>query len=137
MRKHPRRLSEAGITPARYDELRAICRQYGQYKAEAAAIERGEIDRRGGSGAWHPKDPTGDEALRRADNFARRRVALIEGAAKGAGPLAPYVLRSVTEGLRFEFVRPPCGEKQFYRERLMYYIALDRMLRDRLPKNDQ
>lgn len=127
MRRHPVSLAECGITPARYDELRAICRQYKQYKAEADAIRRGETDRRRrGSGAWRQPDPTGNQAVMMADNFARRRVEAIESAAKAADRvLARYILRSVTEGKRFEFLCPPCGEKQFYRARMRFYIELD------------
>jgi hypothetical protein len=130
VRRHPKRLAEAGITPARYDELRSICRQYHEYRREAAAIARGEYDRRRGSGAWHQPDPTGDEALRRADNFAARRVAMIEGAARTVDrTLAPYIVKSACEGLRFEFVRPPCGLVQFYNARLAFFVALDAALR--------
>lgn len=127
MRRHPVSLAECGITQARYDELRAICRQYQQYKAEAAAIRRGEIDpRRRRLGAWHQSDPTGNQAVMMADNFARRRAETIEAAAKATDRvLAKYILRSVTEGLRYEYLQPPCGEKQFYRARMRFYIELD------------
>ena len=41
MRKHPSRLMAAGITPARYDELRAICRQYGELRRQLAMARAG------------------------------------------------------------------------------------------------
>lgn len=135
MRRHPARLSAAGISPARYDELRAICRQYKNYRADAAAIRRGEYDRRRGSGAWHAPDPTGSEALRRADNFAQRRVDAIESAAKAAGDeigsgMSRYIIKNTCFGVDYDRMipPPPCGRAQFYRARIGFFILLDGMV---------
>ncbi len=80
--------------------------------------------------AWRRPDPTGNAALALADNPDGRRVALIEQCAGAvAEPVtAAAILKSVTEGQPWSRLRPPCGEKQFYVLRLLFYIELDRRL---------
>lgn len=131
MRTHPARLSNAGITPARYEELRAICRQYRWMKRAMDRARAGIVDRpEGKSGAWHRPDPTGSAAISLAGHpYAKRMKQIEESAAKVAEPVvAAALLRNVTEGWSYEHLRPPCGEKQFYVIRQLFYIELDRRL---------
>lgn len=128
MRRHPAKLAAAGIDPARYDELRAICRQYVSYVRAARALRLGETDRRPGSGVWRQSDPTGNRAAQLADDYAAARVAAIEGAARHAcGPIWRAMLQNVAKGVDYDRMIPPpaCGRAQFYRMRLDFFIALD------------
>lgn len=60
---------------------------------------------------------------------------LIEAAARNAdGSLAPYILRNVTGGQRYEYIAPPCGINQFYHARQRYFIELDRLLARGIPR---
>ena len=62
---------------------------------------------------------------------------MIEGAARTVDrTLAPYIVKSACEGLRFEFVRPPCGVVQFYNARLAFFVALDAALRGGVRHGD-
>lgn len=133
MRKHPERLKQAGIGPARYAELRAICRGYRDLKRDLERARMGIVDRpRYTSGAWHRPDPTGAEALSLACHPAARRVKLIEDAAMAVAgrAVAPALLECVTQGRQYEFLRhDPCmGRTAFYRLRTDFYVALDAAL---------
>lgn len=59
----------------------------------------------------------------------------IEAAAREAGEgLAPYILRNVTDGERYEYLAAPCGINQFYRARQRYFIELDRLHKRGTPQ---
>lgn len=130
MRRHPATLAAAGISPARYDELKNICRQYREYKRQLNLARAGVSDKKGGSGAWRKPDPTGNAAVALADHPCARRVRIIEQCAKEAAepPIAQALLKSVTQGVSYEHLRPPCGARQFYGMRLAFFIRLDARL---------
>lgn len=127
MKRHPRMLAEAGISPARYAELRDICRQYREMRR---AVERA---RRGDFGRFElcmRRDPTGNTAAWTASMPEARRLRIIDQCAADAGGkvVGRAILRSVTEGMDYEHLRPPCGMRQFYQMRLAFYVAMDRRL---------
>lgn len=131
MRTHPKRLTDAGISPARYAELRAICRQYGELRRQLALARAGIVDRPARrSNRWRPKDPTGNAAIAIADHPAQRRVAMIERCAnRVAEPaVAGAILRYVSEGVSYVRSQPPVGRNQFYILVLLFYVELDREL---------
>lgn len=58
-------------------------------------------------------------ALRRTD------LELIEQSAVEADPdIFPYILKNVTEGIPYEYMDVPCGRKQFYEARRVFFILL-------------
>lgn len=129
MPKHPARLAAAGISPARYKELKGFCQQYREYKRAISRARAGIVDRPAHtSGAWHAPDPTGRAAMHLADHPAARRVKIIEDcAAAVAEPvIAKAIIKSVSEGKDFDVLRPPIRNSQFYVLRLLFYIELDR-----------
>lgn len=131
MPKLPARLQRAGITPARYRELKGFCQQYRDYKHTLSRVRAGIVDRPAHtSGAWHAPDPTGRAAAAVADHPCARRVKLIEDcAAAVAEPvIAKAIIKSVSEGKDFDKLRPPIRNSQFYVLRLLFYIELDRRL---------
>lgn len=128
MRNYVIRLEEYGITPARARELWWACRQYDECRRVAAAIRRGEVDRpaKRRNGVWHQPDPTGEQAVRAADNWYTRRVEAIESAAKAADPvLWRYILRNVCRGVPFQRLGVPCSQPYFSRLRRTFYVELD------------
>lgn len=94
-------------------------------RARAGIVDRGKS-----SGIWHRPDPTAAEALSLADHPAAKRIKLIEDAAAtvAAPAVAHAILRSVVDGKRYDQLRPPCGERQFYYAKQSFYIELDRRL---------
>lgn len=131
MGRHPNRLAMAGITPERYQELQALCRQYQHYLRDIRDAHSGISGRtRRRSGAWKQPDPTGNAAAHIADScaWATARVKLIEGSAHAVAEprTARAILKSVSEGREYEQLRPPCGRRQFYILRQLFYVELDR-----------
>lgn len=139
MRKHPRALEAEGITPERYAELRAVCRQYPGHvrylRLVRSGLEERPERRRGRSGVWKKPDPTGNAAAYVADRTAweSSRVQLIEGCARAVAVAAvvPALIECVTEERGYDILRhrPPCGRQAFYRTRLLFFILLDARLR--------
>ena len=129
MRKHPKRLSEAGISPARLGEMKNICRQYRAMKRTLEYARQGIVHRRRPSGAWRRPDPTGNAAINIAAMPEQRRVRIIEqSAAAVAEPaVASAILKSVTEDVPYDKLwnRPPCGRRQFYVLVQLFFIELD------------
>lgn len=128
MRKHPARLLEAGISPARYDELRAVCRQYPEYRRQLERARAGIVDRpRRRSGAWRKPDPTGNTAIQLASlPFARRMRAIEQSANAVAVPnIAEALIKNACEGMPYYQLRPAIGERQFYVLRQLFFIELD------------
>lgn len=132
MRKHPKRLSEAGISPARLGEMKNICRQYRAMKRTLEYARHGIVDRRRSVGAWRRPDPTGNAAVNLAAMPEARRVRLIEQSADAVAEpvVAAAILKSVTEDVKYEKLspRPPCGRNQFYVLCLLFYIEMDARL---------
>lgn len=133
MRTHPTRLSDAGITPWRYAELRAICRQYRECRRALDRARAGIVDAPGHrSGAWRRPDPTGNAAIRLAGMREQRVVKAVEqSAAAVAEPaVAEAILRYVADGVPYDRMRkpPPCGRNQFYVLILLFFIDLDARL---------
>ena len=117
MKQHPRALARAEITPARYGELKKICRQYREMRLAVMLAKR----------YGHHRALKGGDA---ADMPEARRVEIIEKAAEAAGgkTIGDAILKSVTEGKRFYKLEPPCGERQFNELRLRFFVELDRGL---------
>lgn len=132
MRDYVIRLEAYGISRERARELAWACRQYDDCRRKAAAIRRGEpVDgrRRGGNGAWHPKDPTGDAAMRAADNRYARRVKAIEDSARAADhQLWRYIIQNTCRGVGFDRLGAPCSQPYFSRSRRRFFIELDARL---------
>ena len=97
MRQHPPRLKKAGISPARYAELQAICLQYGDY-----------LNGYGGK-------------------IGERRARSIEEAAQDVAPLEwRTIMERVTEGRQLEaLTSAPDGTlHSFYKTCLDFFIVL-------------
>lgn len=134
MSTHPEWLSQAGITPGRYAELRAICRQYPEYVKALRRRRAGIVDKPNrGPGPWKRPDPTGNAAVSIVDDTAwlDARIKMIERCANKCAPpgVARAVLKSVTRETTYVSLSPPCGKRQFYSYRLWFYVLLDEAIR--------
>lgn len=108
MRRHPAMLKRAGITPGRYKELKGFCEQWWDY---ARACGSGDSARYG---------------------WARRRIELIEQCANDVAEpvIVSAIIKSVSEGKGCARIDPPIGPRQFQELRLLFFIELDRRLRE-------
>lgn len=142
MRTWKLRLEEYGISELRYDELKALCRRYDELRELERRFRLGDCgEKRGNSGAWKGRpDPTAAEALRRASSPYKWQIDAIDAAADTAcGGLGAEVrraiMRNVTDGTPFEQLGcVPCGRRQFYELRRLFFVYLDReLMRARIP----
>ena len=130
MRDYVVSLERYGISRERVRELVWACRQYDDCRRKAAAVRRGEPvegDKgRRRNTPWHRPDPTGDAAMRLADDRYARRVAAIEGAAKAADPaLWRYIIRNLCRGVPFAHLGAPCSRPYFTEAKRRFLVELD------------
>ena len=108
------------IDKHRYYELKHFCLQYNEWKkayisCNESIIFASQIENTRTSNV--PSDITAKYALKRAQ-YAER-IHLVEGAAKEADEfLASYILKAVTEGLSYTYLKSkldiPCGRDMYY-----------------------
>ena len=108
------------INKHRHYELKHFCLQYPTWKREYTALNEACIsssssDKMPSSNI--PGDPTGRIAVKRA--CYSEKINLIERIAKEADELLyKYILKAVTEGLSFTYLKSklniPCGRDMYY-----------------------
>lgn len=121
------------ISKDRYIELRAFCRQYPQWKVEAAGMlgvtGAGIDDMPHGSA---PGDPTARAVERR--EAVMQKIALVESCAAGVdgGRWFRAILLNVCNGMAWEIIRDLHPEAmrnndrtQFFKARAMFFGLLD------------
>lgn len=108
------------IDKHRHYELKHFCLQYPSWKKAHADCLDGDIPMSMIDGARQPDgvyDPTSTRAITRA--HYSRRMELLEQVAKDADRyLWTYILKAVTEGLSYTYLRTklgmPCGKDMYY-----------------------
>ena len=108
------------IDKHRYYELKHFCLQYNEWKKAYAAcnesiIFASQMERMPSSGI--PSDLTAKYAMKKA--HLGERIKLIESVAMDADEfLYPYILKAVTEGLSYTYLKSrmdiPCGRDMYY-----------------------
>ena len=108
------------IDKHRHYELKHFCLQYPMWKRTYADLSNlsmslSKMERVPASNI--PGDPTGKCVLKRA--YYLERIELIENIAKEADrDLWSYILKAVTEGLSFTYLKSklniPCGKDMYY-----------------------
>lgn len=121
-----------GISANRYKELKAFCLQYSEKKYK---INRGigSVTSDGMPKGGTRKDKLESMAIRNV--IYEQDCKMIEQAAMAAsGEIYPYILRSVTQDLSYQFIeyddnlgRIPVGPNEFYGYRRLFYHYLDKL----------
>lgn len=121
------------IDKHRYYELKHFCLQYKEWKKAyemcndsiifASAIERMPV-------CNIPSDLTAKYAMKKA--YYGERIKLIEdAAAKSDEFLNPYILKAVTEGLSYTYLKArldiPCGRDMYYDRYRRFFWLLSEM----------
>ena len=120
------------IDKHRYYELKHFCMQYNEWKKVYASccesiIFTSKVDKQPSNGV--PGDLTAKYAIRRAQ-YAEK-IKMIETLAKEADEyLYPYILKAVTEGLSYTYLKTkldiPCGRDMYYdRYRKFFWLLSD------------
>lgn len=127
-----------GISKNRYKELKAFCLQYDEKKSKIkygiSAMQYDGMPK--GSGTESQVEAQAIE-----NNIYKSDCAMIEEAAVRANPgIWKYILRSVTQGLSYEYVeydselgRIMVGQTEFYAYRKLFYYNLHNL---KLGKNE-
>ena len=108
------------IDKHRYYELKHFCLQYSEWKKAYVAcndciIFTSNLEKTSSSNV--PSDLTAKYAMKKA--YYGERINLIEKTAKEADDfLYPYILKAVTEGLSYTYLKSrldiPCGRDMYY-----------------------
>lgn len=113
-----------GISKHRYLELKNFCLQYEEKKRKIRYDGSGAINYDGMPHGQNTVNPTEREAIRNVMN--QRDCEMIEQAAiETNATLYPYILKSVTTGLPYEWINPPICDKDFYGYRRLFFHYLD------------
>lgn len=122
--------SKYWINKHRHYELKHFCLQYNEWKKAYAAcneaiIFASEFDRMPSSNA--PSDLTAKYAIKKAQ-YAEK-IKLIERIAMEADDyLYPYILKAVTEGLSYTYLKTrmeiPCGKDMYYNRYRKFFWLL-------------
>lgn len=118
------------IDKHRYYELKHFCLQYKEWKkgydlCNDSIIFASTVDRLPGGNT--PSDLTSKYALKKI--YYAERIAVIEKAAKETDEfLYPYLLRAVTEGLSYTYLKTtlemPCGKDMYYNRYRKFFWLL-------------
>lgn len=134
MRTYHPDYTKYGISRERYNELRAFCRQYPEWKSMAASLI--------GVGAQnYSSDPHGTDVT---DPVARlvekregllRRIELVEACARAVAGGAWYsaLIQNVCLGMAVEYIDPVLMPKtnynEYYRRRREFFVVLNDALK--------
>lgn len=124
-------LKEYRLEKSRYKELEYMCYQYKDLKQQLEGIsELSAVSIDGLPGGTKISDPVGNLAVKR-DKIVDK-VKAIESAAELLGDLGKGVLRSVTEGFSYDYLKANgilyCGRRQYYEARQMFFWYLDKKI---------
>lgn len=123
-RRRNLKLSDFHISKEKYNELKYFCLQYEEKKqrlAQSYGIKA--CTPREGSRTNHIGKPTEEQAIRNV--MLKDDIELIEETARETDEdIAPYIMKSVTEGMTYEYMDVPMGRKQFYEARRLFFYLL-------------
>jgi len=121
-------LEEYGISDYKYMELLYFCKQYREKKAlldhygfvKAARVDTPNIK------TGNMCDKTAEMAFQRIR--LERDVKMVEDAAIQADPLlADKIIANVVDEIPYEYLGAPCGRRQFYVRRKLFFVALNKI----------
>lgn len=114
----------------RYLELKYLCLQYNDLKMELNELSQESVKAAritGMPSAHNISNATQDMVIKKME--VERKIKAIEQSARGASSdIYEYMIRAVTEGIPFEFLEVPCGRRQFYEKRRLFFTLLDRKI---------
>ncbi len=124
IRKRDIKLSDLNISNAKYNELKYFCLQYDEKKQEIQnnygirASARDGMTRSNTFGS-----PTEQAAIRNV--MLEQDLEMIEQAAMEAdADVYKWLLKSVTQGISYEWMDVPMGRRQFYEVRRYFFYLL-------------
>lgn len=116
------------LTNEEQHELEWFCRRYDSMLArlrDCYGLHSGSYDCYGAArGQGTHSDPTATVALRAIR--LREDIDLIDKALEAVADevIKPYLKKAVTKGLKYEYINPPMGRRQFYSLRRRFFAVL-------------
>lgn len=112
------------INKDKYQELFYYCKQYKSRQDEINSLYGlSEVNMDG-----MPKgNITGSQTESKALKILKLKEEnnLIEQSAVEANPsISQFIIKNVTEGIAFDYLRVPCGRRQFYESRRLFFKIL-------------
>ena len=130
----PKKTETWYLDPDRYHELRAFCRQYGKWLAEAkSALELSSPRYDGMPRGTDVSDPT-ERAVERREQL-QRKIDLVESCAARVanGDWYTAIINNVCNGMSYEAIRDLHPEwlknnrtNDFFTARRLFFIVLDK-----------
>ena len=117
-------LIKYGISKERYRELMYFCMQYQGWK------DRIEYGLKAGCHDGQPHggsvgNPTEEQAIKNAEYECKAKM-IEDTAYETDQELWKYILNSVTMGIPYEYMKAPCGRRQFYDARRKFFYLLSK-----------
>lgn len=115
------------LSKYRYRELKYLCLQYNELKEQLRKLSSENIKAvqlTGMPSAHNVTNPTQDMAIKKTE-IERKIKAIEQSAIEVDSNMYEYILKAVAEGLPFEFLSIPCGRRQFYEKRKLFFNILD------------
>lgn len=115
------------LSKYRYRELKYLCLQYNELKEKLKELSLESIKAvqiTGMPSAHNISNTTEDIAIKKIE-IERKIKAIEQSAIEVDSNMYRYILKAVTEGLPFEFLSIPCGRRQFYEKRKLFFSILD------------
>ncbi len=117
-------MSGFNISSYAYKELEYFCMQYGEKKR---LIKYGYGPKALRFTPVRVKGGISDSTFETANQLIKIKcdVEMIENAAKETDEqLYKYIIKNVTEGVPYEVLNVPCGRRQFYDKRKLFFYKL-------------
>lgn len=122
--KRPVSLGKFGISDNAYRELYYFCLQYDEKKEMLKGVYGATSSVISGMPRGNGTSDTTFNAAARAMKL-RKDIEVIEQAAIEAdSSIYEYILNNVTRGIPYEYMNVPCGRRQFYEKRRMFFCIL-------------
>lgn len=124
VRKRDMKLSDYNISRAKYNELKYFCMQYDEKKQELhRGYGLGAVISDGMPKGNLPGNPVERAAIHNA--ILQADIELVEQTALEADPdIYQWLIKSVTEGIPYEYMDVPLSRTKFYDSRRYFFYLL-------------
>lgn len=117
------------LSKNRYMELKYLCLQFNDMKHELQSLNYGlKAVVVTGMPSSHKLSNSTEEIAIKKMKLMKKIEAIEQSAIEVDVDIYQYILKAVTEGLPFEYLAVPCGRRQFYEKRRLFFILLDKKI---------
>lgn len=118
------RLQKYYISKDRYQELFYFCKRYGEREEEIKSLY-------GLAGCNLDSTPRGSDVGNKTESTALKILKLkeendiiVETAKEVDKNIYLFIIKNITEGIPYDYMNVPCGKRQFYEKRRLFFKKL-------------